>query len=174
MNLTPIYNPPERPNPHPICLLMPSADEDELQNLTDDIRARGLLDPIVLFEKRILDGRNRAAACESAGVAPRYVEFQGTREEALMFVVSHNLKRRHLTKQAIADTLVEAEDFNLHYELGEAATHLRGSMRAYRRNSKRIDRRGGSGGSGVVTCAHAPAVQHSAVFGKRPGRVSCF
>jgi ParB-like chromosome segregation protein Spo0J len=120
--LTPIYNPPERPNLHPICLLMPSADEDELQNLTDDIHARGLLDPIVLFEKRILDGRNRAAACESAGVAPRYVEFQGTREEALMFVVSHNLKRRHLTKQAIADTLVEAEDFNLHYELGEAAT----------------------------------------------------
>jgi ParB-like chromosome segregation protein Spo0J len=101
---------------------MPSADEDELQNLTDDIRAHGLLDPIVLFEKRILDGRNRAAACESAGVLPRYVEFQGTREEALMFVVSHNLKRRHLTKLAIADTLVEAEDFNLHYELGEATT----------------------------------------------------
>jgi hypothetical protein len=76
----------------------------------------------VLFEKRILDGRNRAAACASAGVTPRYVEFEGTREEALMFVVSHNLKRRHLTKQAIADTLVEAEDFNLHYELGEPAT----------------------------------------------------
>jgi hypothetical protein len=122
MNLTPIYNPPEQPNPHPICLLVPSADEDELQNLTADIRAHGLLDPIVLFEQRILDGRNRAAACESAGVAPCYVEFQGTREEALMFVVSHNLKRRHLTKQAIADTLVEAEDFNLHYVLGEAAT----------------------------------------------------
>jgi ParB-like nuclease domain len=122
MNLTPIYNPPQRPNPHPICLLMPSADEDELQNLIDDIRAHGLLDPIVLFEKRILDGRNRAAACESASVAPRYVEFEGTREEALMFVVSHNLKRRHLTKQAVADTLVEAEDFNLHYELGEPAT----------------------------------------------------
>src|SRR6202044_3491086 len=121
LNLTPIYHPPQRPNPPPICLLMPSADEDELQNLIDDIHARGLLDPIVLFEKRILDGRNRAAACESAGAAPRYVEFQGTREEALMFVVSHNLKRRHLTKQAIADTLVEAEDFNLHYELGEPA-----------------------------------------------------
>jgi ParB-like chromosome segregation protein Spo0J len=119
MNLTPIYHPPVRPNPHPICLLVPSADEDELQNLIDDIRAHGLLDPIVLFENRILDGRNRAAACEIADVAPRYVEFEGTREEALVFVVSHNLKRRHLTKQAIADTLVEAEDFNLHYELGE-------------------------------------------------------
>jgi hypothetical protein len=100
---------------------MPSADEDELQSLADDIRAHGLLDPIVLFENRILDGRNRAAACESAGLTPRYVEFEGTREEALMFVVSHNLKRRHLTKQAVADTLVEAEDFNLHYELGEPA-----------------------------------------------------
>ena len=119
MNLTPVYDPPKRPTPHPICLLMPSADEDELQSLTEDIRAHGLLDPIVLFENRILDGRNRAAACESAGREPRYVEFEGTREEALMFVVSHNLKRRHLTKQAIADTLVNAEDFNLHYELGE-------------------------------------------------------
>ena len=100
---------------------MPSADEDELESLIDDIRAHGLLDPIVLFEQRILDGRNRAAACESAGVAPRYVQFHGVREEALMFVVSHNLKRRHLTKQAIADTLVEAEDFDLDYELGEPA-----------------------------------------------------
>ena len=100
---------------------MPSADADELQSLADDIRAHGLLDPIVLFENRILDGRNRAAACESASLTPRYVEFEGTREEALMFVVSHNLKRRHLTKQAVADTLVDAEDFNLHYELGEPA-----------------------------------------------------
>jgi ParB-like chromosome segregation protein Spo0J len=122
MELTPIDNLRARPAPHPICLLMPSADEDELQNLTDDIRAHGLLDPIVLFEKRILDGSNRATACENAGVAARYVEFQGTREEALVFVVSHNLKRRHLTKQAIADTLVEAEDFNLQYEFSEPAT----------------------------------------------------
>jgi hypothetical protein len=121
MNLTPIYDPPERPNPHPICLLMPSADEDELQSLTDDIGAHGLIAPIVLFEGMILDGRNRAAACERAGIAPRYVLFEGGREDALILVVSHNLKRRHLTKQAIADTLVEAEDFNLHYELGEAA-----------------------------------------------------
>jgi ParB-like chromosome segregation protein Spo0J len=125
MNLTPISDPPERPAPHPICLLMPSADEDELASLIDDIRTHGLLDPIVLFEERILDGRNRAAACEAAGVAPRYVEFQGARDEALMFVVSHNLKRRHLTKQAIADTLVEAEDFDLDYELDEPAADIK-------------------------------------------------
>ncbi len=121
MRLTPVDHPSARPSPHPICLLIPSADEDELQDLTDDIRAHGLVDPIVLFEGMILDGRNRAAACERAGVAPRYVHFGGGREDALIFVVSHNIKRRHLTKQGIADALVAAEDFNLHYRLAEPA-----------------------------------------------------
>lgn len=113
---------PVRPEPHPICLLIPAAAEDELQELTDDIRAHGLLDPIVLFEGMILDGRSRAAACERAGVAPRYAHFSGGREDALILVISHNLKRRHLTKQAIADALVAAEDFNLHYRLAEPGT----------------------------------------------------
>jgi ParB-like chromosome segregation protein Spo0J len=119
--LTPIDNSPSRPAPHPICLLIPSADEDELQDLTDDIRAHGLIDPIVLFEGMILDGRNRATACERAGVAPRYAQFRGGREDAVILVISHNLKRRHLTKQAIADALVAAEDFNLNYTLAEPA-----------------------------------------------------
>src|ERR1700722_18278199 len=119
--LKPINNPPARLAPHPICLLIPSADDDELQDLTDDIRAHGLIAPIVLFEGMILDGRNRAAACERAGVAPRYVSFEGGREDALILVVSHNLKRRHLTKRPIADALVAAEDFNLHYTLLEPA-----------------------------------------------------
>src|SRR6516162_3940598 len=121
MELTYIDNSPARPAPHPICLLIPSADEYELQDLTDDIRAHGLIDPIVLFEGMILDGRNRAAACERAGVEPRYVQFGGGREDALILVISHNLKRRHLTKQAIADAMVVAEDFNLHYTLAEPA-----------------------------------------------------
>jgi ParB-like chromosome segregation protein Spo0J len=121
MELKPINNPPARPAPHPICLLIPSADDDEFQDLTDDIRAHGLIAPIVLFEGMILDGRNRAAACERAGVAARYVQFEGGREDALILVVSHNLKRRHLTKQAIADALVAAEDFNLHYAFVEPA-----------------------------------------------------
>jgi ParB-like chromosome segregation protein Spo0J len=117
MEQTSFINPTAWPAPHPICLLIPPADEDELQDLTDDIRAHGLIDPIVLFEGMILDGRSRAAACERAGVAPRYAQFQGGREDALILVISHNLKRRHLTKQAIADALVAAEDFNLHYAL---------------------------------------------------------
>lgn len=121
MTTTPNDNAPARPSPHPICLLIPPADEGELQDLTDDIRAHGLIDPIVLFEGMILDGRSRAAACERAGVAPRYLQFGGGREDALILVVSHNLKRRQLTKQAIADALVAAEDFNLNYAVERAA-----------------------------------------------------
>jgi ParB-like chromosome segregation protein Spo0J len=121
MNLTPIDNSPERPSPHPICLLIPPADEAELQDLTDDVRAHGLIDPIVLFEGMILDGRTRAAACERAGVEPRYVQFGDGREDALILAVSHNLKRRHLSKQAIADAMVAAEDFNLNYAFERAA-----------------------------------------------------
>ena len=122
MKLTPIDDFPERPSPHPICLLIPPADEAELQDLTDDVHAHGLIDPIVLFEGIVLDGQNRAAACERAGVAPRYVQFGGSQEDALILVVSHNLKRRHLRKQAIADALVAAEDFNLNYAASERST----------------------------------------------------
>ena len=122
MELTAIDGSPIRPAPHPICLLIPPAAEDELQDLADDIRAHGLIDPIVLFEGMILDGRSRAAACERAGVAPRYAQFRGGREDALILVISHNLKRRHLTKQAIADALVAAEDFSLHYTLAKSTT----------------------------------------------------
>jgi hypothetical protein len=130
MKLAPVDDPPPRPAPHPICLLIPSADEDELQNLTDDIRAHGLIDPIVLFEGMILDGRSRAAACERAGLEPRYVQFEGGREDALILAVSHNIKRRHLSKQAVADALVAAEDFNLHYELNEPAADEGGAKAA--------------------------------------------
>ncbi len=72
---------------------------EELQELTDDIKANGLLEPIVTLDKqgRILDGRNREAACRRAGVKPIYETFDGTDEEELRFVVSKNLHRRQLT-----------------------------------------------------------------------------
>jgi site-specific DNA-methyltransferase (adenine-specific) len=43
-----------------------------------------------------LDGRNRLAACEIAGVEPTFVEWQGTGSPT-EWVISENLIRRHLT-----------------------------------------------------------------------------
>jgi len=57
-----------------------------------------LLTPILLFEAKILDGRNRYRACEMAGVPPQYDDFSGTTEQAVDFVLSSNLCRRHLSK----------------------------------------------------------------------------
>ena len=49
-----------------------------------------------MYEGRILDGRNRYFACLKAGVKPKLEKFSGTFDEALAFVISHNLRRRHL------------------------------------------------------------------------------
>jgi len=62
-----------------------------------DVKARGLLEAIILFEGKILDGRHRHAACIRHDVAPRFIEFTGTPEEALDLVIGRNLLRRHLS-----------------------------------------------------------------------------
>lgn len=82
---------------HPLADLFPLIGGDEFEALTADIREHGLRVPIVLYERQVLDGRNRLRACEAARVEPRFEEFTGTADEALAFVVSMNLARRHLT-----------------------------------------------------------------------------
>ena len=81
---------------HPACLLFPRLADAELQALAEDIRQNGLLNPIVTLDGAILDGRNRLAACEIAGVRPRFVEWKGE-GSPLAWVVATNLMRRHLT-----------------------------------------------------------------------------
>jgi site-specific DNA-methyltransferase (adenine-specific) len=54
------------------------------------------VNPVVLFEGQVLDGRSRLAACKIAGVKPRFVEWDG-RGSATEWVLSQNLFRRHLT-----------------------------------------------------------------------------
>jgi hypothetical protein len=59
------------------------------------IRAHGLREPITTYEGKILDGRNRDHACLSAGVTPIYEPLPDGCSP-LDFVISMNLKRRHL------------------------------------------------------------------------------
>lgn len=84
-----------RPPDHPLAALLPLLPDAELAELAADIGAHGLLEPIVLHEGQILDGRNRWRACEIAGVTPRTVAWEG--DAPLSWVVSKNLLRRHLT-----------------------------------------------------------------------------
>lgn len=80
---------------HPAAELFPLLAGTELQALADDIQEHGLLQPVVLYEGAVLDGRNRVAACRLAGVQVATVEWDGMGDPA-DFVVSVNLKRRHL------------------------------------------------------------------------------
>lgn len=82
---------------HPVAGLFPMLADDELAELAEDIKARGLLHSIVLDgEGRILDGRNRLAACELAGVEPEFTTYEGDDSDGYALAV--NLQRRNLTK----------------------------------------------------------------------------
>jgi hypothetical protein len=81
---------------HPACLLFPRLGKAELEELAADIKANGQRNPIILYQGKILDGRNRLAACKIAKVKPMYVQWKGT-GSPLQWVISENLIRRHLT-----------------------------------------------------------------------------
>lgn len=66
----------------------------EFDELVHDVKSHGLREAIIKFNGQILDGRNRLRACEIAKVEPSYIEFDG--DDALSYVISKNLIRRHL------------------------------------------------------------------------------
>lgn len=90
---------------HPFADLMPMIREWEFEDLVNDIRGKGLIVPIVLYQGAILDGRNRHKACcrlVAEGVFAWHPEhhfktFHGEEDEALAYVESLNVNRRHLS-----------------------------------------------------------------------------
>jgi len=80
---------------HPLAEIFPELDADRLGELATDIKKNGLIDPLIMHEGKILDGRNRYAACKMAGVEPRYVDYEG--HDPVGFIVSRNLHRRQLS-----------------------------------------------------------------------------
>ena len=96
---------------HPYADKFPMLPEPELAELAESIRANGLRNPIVLTpDGLILDGRNRAAACERVGVAPTTTVYEG--DDLAEYVIDANSSRRHMTTgaRAMATALVLVED----------------------------------------------------------------
>jgi ParB-like chromosome segregation protein Spo0J len=81
----------------------------ELEALAGDIAEKGLLNPVVLLDGKVLDGRNRLRACAKAGVEPLFTKWHENGLSALDFVIAQNLQRRDLTfdqRVALAAKLV--------------------------------------------------------------------
>ena len=79
---------------HEAAGVFPMLPKGELAALAVDVREHGLKLPILLFQGKILDGRNRYRACEMAGVEPRFEQWSG--DNPYEFVWSANAARRHL------------------------------------------------------------------------------
>lgn len=94
---------------HPIADVWPMMDEGKLQELADDIRKNGQLVPVWVYQGKILDGRNRWAACKIAGVEPKTKEYTG--DEPTAFAVALNDRRRHMNKGSLAAVAAELLPF---------------------------------------------------------------
>ena len=83
---------------HPFANVFPLLDDDDLGTLTEDIRENGQREPVILYDGKILDGRNRYRACVELGIPAIFDHSKASNdEEALRESVSRNLRRRHLT-----------------------------------------------------------------------------
>lgn len=111
---------------HPLANLFPLIEGQPFDDLVADVKAKGIREPIVLFEGKILDGRNRFRAGRAAGilqpdgwtfdlefqVGPTRREFRPEAEgDPLAFVLSLNLHRRHLTESQRAMVAAKLESY---------------------------------------------------------------
>lgn len=97
---------------HEICKWLPYKPET-IDDIANDMVANGYRHdrPVVVYEGSILDGRHRYEAALKANIDPIFVEFQGTREEAIAYVTSENVARRHLS---------DAEKKEFYFHIAEA------------------------------------------------------
>lgn len=86
---------------HPLADLFPMMSESEHAALVADMAENGFREgcEIMLYEGRIIDGRNRYKAAREAGVTPRLANFHPSRDgDPLRYVIARNLNRRHLNE----------------------------------------------------------------------------
>lgn len=93
-----IHPPEDSLEIHPLADKFPMMSELEYEALKADIAENGLREPLVLFEGKILDGRNRYRACQQLLREFKTTDFEGDYEQAAKRSASANLTRRHLTK----------------------------------------------------------------------------
>ncbi len=84
---------------HPASEVFPLLEGQAFEDLVEDVRQHGVREPIWLHrDGRIIDGRNRYRASRAVGCNVATQVFEGTDSDLIPFVISLNLKRRHLNE----------------------------------------------------------------------------
>lgn len=86
---------------HGLANIFPLIEGDEFDAFVDTFRRHGLLAPIVLYQGKILDGRNRYRAAKAVGyrfTERDFVELTSGKDPK-EFVISTNVQRRHLNTE---------------------------------------------------------------------------
>lgn len=86
---------------HPLADIFPLMPKNEIQALADDIKKNGQHELAVIHKGKILDGRNRAAACKIVGVQLKTM-FLPADTDPVVYVIAANLRRRQLTPAQLA------------------------------------------------------------------------
>ncbi len=82
---------------HPATNCFPLMRGTDFEALVADIWKNGCRVPVVIFDDFLLDGRNRALACERAGLTVPWETLPaGAAQDATLAVMSLNLHRRHM------------------------------------------------------------------------------
>jgi 16S rRNA G966 N2-methylase RsmD len=86
---------------HEIANIFPMMNKQEFDDLCKSL-STGYLEqyPIIMYEGKILDGRNRYLACQKEGINPVYEKYIGN--SPIEFVIKSNKDRRHLTSSQLA------------------------------------------------------------------------
>jgi ParB-like nuclease family protein len=111
---------------HPAAAVFPMLPEEEMKALVEDIKEHGLQQPPMFWAASndtpiyLLDGRNRLEACMEADIDPGWSQFPASgwmlnppsmlpeNADPVSFIISANVRRRHLTKKQQADVIVKA------------------------------------------------------------------
>lgn len=117
---------------HPLADAFPLIEDEEFEELCQSIDEHGLLEPIVMQDGVLIDGRNRLRACLVAGVEPRFEEY-GEALEIPEYIWSKNAQRRHLE----ADQRAMAATAFLDYEEAEAQKRRLEALDAQKANEAR-------------------------------------
>lgn len=94
-----------------IARMFPLSPEEELTDLASSIKSTGLIEPVVLYKNKVLDGRNRLRACDRAEVVPSFVEWETKDAEdgtPLSWALAKNGARRTMSGSQKAYVALQA------------------------------------------------------------------